>query len=49
VLYQWIDAMRCAKLPIPPSLAIAKAQKIASSMNYNHDKFQSVMAMAQEL
>ncbi|CAM6028739.1 unnamed protein product [Sphagnum balticum] len=33
MLYIWIDNMRCANLPVPPSLAIAKAKSIASSFS----------------
>jgi hypothetical protein len=33
MLYIWIDSMRCANLPILPSLAIAKAKSIASSLS----------------
>jgi hypothetical protein len=33
MLYIWIDSMRRAKLPIPPSFAIAKAKNIASSFS----------------
>jgi hypothetical protein len=33
MLYIWIDSMRCAKLHVPPSLAIAKAKNIASSLS----------------
>jgi hypothetical protein len=29
MLYIWIDSMRCARLPVSPSLAIAKAKSIA--------------------
>jgi len=32
MLYIWIDSMRRANLPIPPSLTIAKAKNIASSL-----------------
>ncbi len=33
MLYIWIDNMRRANLPVPPSLAIAKAKSIASSLS----------------
>jgi hypothetical protein len=33
MLYIWIDSMRRAKLPVPPSLAIAKAKSITSSLS----------------
>ncbi len=32
MLYIWIDSMRRANLPVPPSLAIAKAKSIASNL-----------------
>ncbi|CAL8108706.1 unnamed protein product [Calicophoron daubneyi] len=35
VLYHWIETMRCAKLEVPPALAIAKAKQIALSMDMN--------------
>jgi hypothetical protein len=33
MLYIWIDSMRRAKLPVPPSLAIAKVKSIASILS----------------
>jgi hypothetical protein len=33
MLYIWIDSMHCAKLPVLPSLAIAKAKNIASNLS----------------
>ncbi len=33
MLYIWIDSMHRAKLPVLPSLAIAKAKNIASSLS----------------
>jgi hypothetical protein len=33
MLYIWIDSMRHAKLPVLPSLAIAKAKSIASNLS----------------
>ncbi len=33
MLYIWIDNMRHAKLPVPPSLAIAKVKNIASNLS----------------
>ncbi len=33
MLYIWIDNMRHANLPVPPSLAIAKVKSIASSLS----------------
>ncbi len=42
MLYIWIDSMRCAKLPVSPSLAIAKAKSIASSLSIlESESFQS--------
>jgi hypothetical protein len=42
MLYIWIDSMRRAKLPVPSSLAIAKAKNIASSLSIlESDSFQS--------
>jgi hypothetical protein len=32
MLYIWIDNMRCAKLPVPPSFTITKVKSIASSL-----------------
>jgi hypothetical protein len=39
MLYIWIDSMCRAKLPIPPSLAIAKAKSIASSLSIPESDF----------
>jgi hypothetical protein len=33
MLYIWIDSMRRANLPNPPSLTIAKAKNIASRLS----------------
>jgi hypothetical protein len=42
MLYIWIDSMRCAKLPVPSSLAIAKVKSIACSLSILDSKsFQS--------
>jgi hypothetical protein len=41
MLYIWIDSMRCAKLPVPPSLAIAKAKSIASSLSILESNFKT--------
>jgi len=38
-LYLWIDSMRRANLPVPPSLAILKAKKIAEQLLISHDEF----------
>jgi hypothetical protein len=39
MLYIWIDSMRHANLPVPPSLAIAKAKSIASSLSILETNF----------
>jgi hypothetical protein len=41
MLYIWIDSMRRAKLPIPPSLAIAKAKSSASSLSIPESNFKA--------
>jgi hypothetical protein len=41
MLYIWIDNMRRAKLLIPPSLAIAKAKSIASSLSISESNFKA--------
>ena len=41
MLYIWVDSMRQANLPIPPSLAIAKAKNIASSLSISEDDFKA--------
>jgi hypothetical protein len=41
MLYIWIDSMRCAKLPVPPSLAIAKTKNIASSLSIPESNFKA--------
>jgi DNA-binding transcriptional regulator YhcF (GntR family) len=42
MLYIWIDIMRHVKLPVPSSLAIAKAKSIASSLSIlESESFQS--------
>jgi hypothetical protein len=41
MLYIWIDSMRRAKLPVPPSLAIAKAKSIASSLSILESNFKT--------
>jgi hypothetical protein len=41
MLYIWIDSMRRAKLLVPPSLAIAKAKNIASSLSISEFKFKA--------
>ncbi|KAF5185902.1 Tigger transposable element-derived protein [Thalictrum thalictroides] len=40
-LYLWIDSMRRAKLPVPPSLAIAKAKSIASALSIPETEFKA--------
>ena len=44
ILYEWIDMMRRAKLAVPPSLAIAKARKIALDMEISNDDFKASWA-----
>jgi hypothetical protein len=39
MLYIWIDNMRRANLPVPPSLAIAKAKSIALSLSIPETDF----------
>ncbi len=41
MLYIWIDSMRRAKLPVPPSLAIAKAKSIASTLSISDSDFKA--------
>ena len=41
MLYVWIDSMRRAKLPVPPSLAIAKAKIIASTLSIPESEFKA--------
>jgi hypothetical protein len=41
MLYIWIDNMRRANLPVPPSLAIAKAKSIASSLSIPETDFKA--------
>jgi hypothetical protein len=41
MFYIWIDNMRCANLPVPPSLAIAKAKSIASSLSILETNFKA--------
>ena len=40
-LYLWIDSMRRANLPVPPSLAILKAKKIAEKLLISQDDFKA--------
>jgi hypothetical protein len=39
--YIWIDNMHCAKLPIPPSFAIAKVKSIASNLSIPKSNFKA--------
>jgi hypothetical protein len=39
MLYIWIDNMHCAKLPVPSSLAIAKAKSIACTLSISDSDF----------
>jgi hypothetical protein len=41
MLYIWIDSMRRANLPVLPSLAIAKAKNIASSLSISEMDFKA--------
>ena len=40
-LYLWIDSMRRANLPVPPSLAILKAKQIASDLAISQNDFKA--------
>jgi hypothetical protein len=41
MFYIWINSMRRAKLPVPPSLAIAKAKNIAPSLSIPESNFKA--------
>jgi hypothetical protein len=41
MFYIWIDNMRRANLPVPPSLAIAKAKNIVSSLSILETDFKA--------
>jgi hypothetical protein len=41
MLYIWIDSMRRANLPVPPSLAITNAKSIASSLSIPKTNFKA--------
>ncbi|CAK8690147.1 unnamed protein product [Clavelina lepadiformis] len=41
ILYLWIDSMRRASLPVPPSLVFAKAKQIAQQLSISEDDFQA--------
>jgi hypothetical protein len=41
MLYIWIDSMRRANLPVPPSFAIAKAKSIALSLSIPKTDFKA--------
>ncbi|KAI6647727.1 hypothetical protein LOD99_8568 [Oopsacas minuta] len=41
MLYLWIDDMRRANLPVPPSLAIAKAKQTAEQLSISEDDFKT--------
>jgi hypothetical protein len=41
MLYIWIDNMRRVNLPVPPSLAIAKAKSIALSLSISETDFKA--------
>ena len=40
-LFLWIDSMRRANLPVPPSLVIAKAKRIAQELSISEDDFKA--------
>lgn len=40
-LYVWIDSMRRADMPVPPSLAILKAKEIAAELSISNDDFKA--------
>ena len=40
-LYVWIDSMRRANMPVPPSLAIVKAKQIAAELSISQDDFKA--------
>jgi hypothetical protein len=41
MLYIWIDSMRRANLPVPPSLAITNAKSITSSLSIPKTNFKA--------
>ncbi|KAI6648197.1 hypothetical protein LOD99_12006 [Oopsacas minuta] len=41
MLYLWIDGMRRANLPVSPTLAIAKAKRIAEQLSISEDDFKA--------
>ncbi len=41
-LYNWIDAMRRANLPVSPSLALTKAKQIANELLISKDDFKAL-------
>ena len=41
ILYVWIDSMRRAKLPVPPSLVIVKAKRIAQQLSILEGDFKA--------
>ena len=40
ILYVWIDGMRNAKLPVPPSLIIVRAKRIARQLSIPEGEWQ---------
>ena len=40
-LYEWINQIRNAKIPVPPSLTLVKARQIADSMNIPEEDFKA--------
>jgi hypothetical protein len=49
MLYIWIDSMCRAKLPIPPSLAIAKAKKHCFQSFHSGIRFLGILAMVESI
>ena len=41
ILYVWTDSMRLAKLPVPPSLVIVKAKRIAQQLSIPEGDFKA--------
>ncbi len=41
MLYIWVNSMCHARLPVPPSLAIAKAKSIASTLSIFYSDFKA--------
>ena len=41
MLHDWIDSLRKINQPVPPSLAIGKAKRLAKELNISEDKFKA--------